>query len=97
MRMTRHAPQPGTAFTNLAADPLACTLYISGTYPCAASKMRCGWELTNICPQLCDETPSRHTINPGNRYPAIQCVRQLWVLMSEFDRVERLTTQFQFR
>src|SRR5579864_1607675 len=79
--LTRHTTQPGTAFTDLAADPFACALVVSGTHACPASKMGCSWELTNICSHFCDETPSRHTIHPGNRNPTIQCLRQVQVLL----------------
>src|SRR5579864_1016297 len=81
--LTGHTTQPGTAFTDLAADPLACALVVSGTHACPASKMGCRWELTDICSHLSDETPGGHAINPGNRHPAIPCLRQVWVLLPE--------------
>jgi hypothetical protein len=43
--------------------------------------MSCSWELANICSHLCDETPSRHAIHTRNRYPTIQCIRYLALLL----------------
>src|SRR3974390_1946025 len=75
-RLTRHTTQPWTAFADLAADPLARTLVVSGAEAGPTGQMRCGGERAAIDSHLSDETPGGHAIHARNRDPTIQCVRE---------------------